>query len=113
VELDGRLVTVGQSLVSTSGELQLELRSAYELTVSTPTFRFVFSNSDRFINQQLQPAVPLSSLDAHGLLGQTHRRQLYKSTLRYIEGDVDDYAIADNALVGKQYTYNKFSQEEK
>jgi len=41
-------------------------------------------------------------------LGQTHSTKTHRSPLRYIEGDVDDYVIADNDIFGDDFVYNQF-----
>ena len=44
----------------------------------------------------------------HGLLGQTWSRQLHKSTLRYIEGEPDDYTVSGNELLDTDFTYTRW-----
>ena len=61
-----------------------------------------------FVNQAVRATVPLSQLQAHGLLGQTHRSAAHSSALRHIEGDVDDYVIASADIFGDDFVYNQF-----
>jgi hypothetical protein len=111
VVLNGLAMKLGQSYESADGSFSVNLTSSHQVDVETPTFRFSFSNSDGFINQQVATKQQMSSLNAHGLLGQTHRRVIYKSQLRYIEGEVDDYAIDNNDLFGTDFLYNQFTKQ--
>jgi len=76
--------------------------------ITTEHFSFELSNSDMFVNQALRSRVALSQLHSHGLLGQTHSSKTYSSMLRYVEGNVDDYVIADNDIFGTDFVFNKF-----
>jgi len=78
--------------------------------VSMENFEFELSNSDGFVNQAVRAKTPLSQLTSHGLLGQTHANKVYATAARYIEGQVDDYAIGDNDLFGNDFVFNKFQQ---
>jgi len=94
----------------TIGLFSVEYISTHQVTVNTAHFRFSLSNSDRFINQGLQCTVPLTRLQSHGLLGQTHSTKVYANTNnRYIEGTVDDYVIGDDDIFGTDFIYNQFS----
>ena len=107
VVVDGRLLSVGQAVQVSS--FSVRYLSSHVVEVSTAHFRFTLDNSDRFVNQQVTPTLPLSMLTAHGLLGQTHRRTTHHSQLKAIEGEVDDYASASNDLLGSDFTYNQFT----
>ena len=107
VQVDGAAMEVGQAVAI--GSLFLEVVSTHEVLVSTDLFSFRLSNSDRFINQQLAARVPLSTLRTHGLIGQTHSAKTYASALRFIEGDVDEYTIADGDVFGTDFAYNRFA----
>ena len=105
--VDGQAMTIGQRIThGTSFDVQL--RSSHEVVVSTAEFEFVVSNSDGFVNQALRPLVPLSQLQAHGLLGQTHSLRTHTGAIRYIEGEVDDYALPDADLMASDFVYNRF-----
>ena len=67
-------------------------------------------NSDGFVNQQVEPLLPLAQLTAHGLLGQTHSARLHPSALRHIEGDVDDYVVND--LQASDFAFDRFGRVE-
>ena len=109
VQLDGTHVAVSELSEATSDEtFEVRRTSAHRLEVTTAMFIFVFSNSDGFINQEVQIRVPLSCLNGtHGLLGQTHTSDTYPTALRYIVGDVDDYLVADRDLLGTNFLYNR------
>ena len=106
VQVDGKKVTVGDSV--TIGSFSLSVHSSHLVEVETDHFHFELSNSDLFINQALRTKVPLSKLQAHGLLGQTHSVKLYNTPLRFIQGLVDDYVIADEDIFGTSFLYNQF-----
>jgi len=48
-------------------------------------------------------------LSSHGLLGQTWQNKRYSSSLKVIQGEVDDYVVADDDIFGTQFLYNQFS----
>ena len=93
---------------SRSAEFSITVQSAYVVPIQTESFSFELSNSDMFINQAVSARVPLSKISAHGLLGQTSKAKVYPTATRYIEGEVDDYVIADNDIFGTDFAYNKF-----
>jgi len=104
--MDGKKINVGET--ATFGSFSVAVKSTHSVVVSTEHFDFELSNSDEFINQALRSKVPLSQLESHGLLGQTHRAKTYPTAIRYIEGQVDDYVIADDDIFGDDFLYNKF-----
>jgi len=108
VQMDGKALKVGDTI--TFGSFSLSFLTSHKVTVSTENFNFDLSNSDRFINQALHSKTPLSHLSSHGLLGQTHNTKVYASSARYIEGEVDDYAIGDGDIFGDDFVYNQFQQ---
>ena len=108
VEVDGRALAVGEE--AGSGAFVVSLTSTHRLRVRTEHFDVELRNSDRFLNQALRATVPLSQLSAHGLLGQTHSTKVHSSPLRYVEGEVDDYAIADGDIFGDTFLYNQFQR---
>jgi len=65
-----------------------------------------------FVNQAVVSLVPLNRLAAHGLLGQTHRVST-RSTVTDIAGEVDDYAIQGNDILGVDFVFNRFRVESK
>lgn len=96
-----------------SGELRVVSRSTHTVLVHTALFDITADNSDGFINLRLNHNVPLSGLrqrGVHGLLGQTHSKNSKKSTLKEVEGEVDDYYVVDG-LHGADFMYNRFQQE--
>lgn len=106
ITLDGKTLSVGDSY--TFGDLAVSVKSTHRVSIQTESFSFELSNSDMFINQAVSARVPLSKLSAHGLLGQTHAAKVYPTATRYIEGEVDDYVIADNDIFGTDFAFNKF-----
>jgi hypothetical protein len=102
-------------LVSTptdsSSVIRVQQLSSHSLLVTMPDWRFKLDNSDHFINQQLQWLSPLSVIQPHGLIGQTWQLKLYPSALRYIEGEVDDYAVMTGDIFGTEAAYNRFEIE--
>ena len=108
VQMDGKVVAIGAS--ATFGSFSLTRNTAHSVSVQTEQFSFELTNSDFFINQALSTKVTLSKLHSHGLLGQTHSAKTYATPMRYIEGDVDDYVIADNDIFGDDFLFNKFQQ---
>ena len=96
---------------------QLTVRFAHShvLELQTGQFHFRLVNSDRFINHEVAPRVPLHELQCHGLLGQTRLNERHPSALRYIAGRVDDYAVGaegdGTALLGSGFVYNLFHSE--
>jgi hypothetical protein len=106
VELDGKALKVGDAF--TFGSFSVKMISTHHVSVQTENFSFELSNSDMFINQAVSNRVPLSKLSSHGLLGQTHQAKVYPTAARYIEGEVDDYVIADNDIFGTDFAFNKF-----
>jgi hypothetical protein len=106
ITLDGKQLTVGDEF--SFGTFSINVRSTHVVNVNTESFSFELSNSDNFINQAVTNMKPLSKLTSHGLLGQTHIAKVYPTANRYIEGEVDDYVIADNDIFGTDFAFNKF-----
>ena len=106
VQVDGKALAIGDKVEF--GSFSVTQTSTHQVTVQTETFEFLLSNSDLFINQQLRSKVALSKLQSHGLLGQTHSTKVHATPLRYIEGEVDDYVIADSDIFGDDFVYNQF-----
>ena len=119
VELDGVRLSVGavyssgssasSSSNSSDDSFALHWLDRHTIELSTADFTVQLENSDHFINiVSIVPRVSLHQITAHGLLGQTTKATRHQSTLKVIEGDVDDYAIADNTLMGTDFVYNRF-----
>lgn len=106
VTLDGQALTVGDA--STFGSFAVSMESTHHVSIQTENFSFELSNSDMFINQAVSTKTPLSKISAHGLLGQTHAPKVYPGANRYIQGEVDDYVIANNDIFGTDFSFNKF-----
>ena len=98
--------------VSDSATLTVQFVHSHVLELHTRQFHFRLVSSDRFINHEVAPTVPLHALHCHGLLGQTRLDRRYSTALRYVEGSVDDYAVAvakdGTALLGSDFEYDLF-----
>jgi hypothetical protein len=106
VQMDGKVVAVGQTVQF--GSFSITVKSSHSVEVTTEHFAFQLSNSDMFLNQAVRATVPLSQLQSHGLLGQTHSSKTHPGALRHVEGSIDDYIIADNDVFGTDFVYNQF-----
>ena len=111
VMVDGAALSVGAS-VSVGRSFSARRSGSHSVHVLTPSFELELESSDGFVNLlQLRPRLALSELTSHGLLGQTHSQTLHKSPLRYIEGEVDEYALPSNDLLGTEFAYSRFQQQ--
>ena len=106
VLVNGKNVTAGVSVEYQ--DLFVAVTGTHTVTVRTKNFAVDLNNSDRFINQALRSRVPLSHLHSHGLIGQTHSSRTYKTGLKVVEGDVDDYVIEDGDMFGTAFVFNRF-----
>jgi len=104
--VDNRAMQVGESVHF--GTFSISYTSTHTATFTTEHFSFELSNSDMFINQAVSTKVSLSKLTSHGLLGQTHSTKIYPTSIRYIQGAVDDYIIEDDDVFGTNFLYNQF-----
>jgi len=108
VQMDGQSLKIGDKV--TFGTFSISYTSTHTVAVSMENFSFELSNSDMFVNQAVRVKSSLSQLKSHGLLGQTHNTKVYANAIRYIEGNVDDYIIADDDIFGDDFVYNRFQQ---
>ena len=110
VQVDGLPVGVGDDPMMCGASFCLHFQSSHRLTVRTEQFELTLSNSDRFVNiDRITPLLPLSQLNGtHGLIGQTHQFRIHPSSLKYIEGEVDDYLIHRGRLLGTDFVFNRF-----
>ena len=70
------------------------------------SFDLRVENSDGFVNLIAVRVLDWSQLTSHGLLGQTWRAPLTRGVdLAAVEGAVDDYAEANNELMGDGFMY--------
>jgi hypothetical protein len=107
VTVDDKVMSIGDDMADTK-LFQVKYESSHQVIVHTADFIFTFDNSDMFINQAVSVNKPLSQLTAHGLFGQTHKRAVYASSVKYIAGEVDDYLVSENDLFGVHFMYNKY-----
>jgi hypothetical protein len=106
VTLDGKVLHVNDSVGFESGYITFNHTHAVMLTIGNWVFRF--ENSDMFINQQLRLQDP-RYLQAHGLVGQTWRTNLYPNAIKYIQGTVDDYVVRGGNLFGDDFMFNAYN----
>jgi len=106
------LVEVNGAPLTTSGSTatgSVQLLSTHELAITAGSFRIVLESVDSFVNlRSVEPTVPVAQLHSHGLLGQTWSSARYQSTLKVIEGEVDDYVLADDDIFGTDFPFNQF-----
>jgi len=120
------LSSYSSSLSDPSYNVRVE--SKRRVVVSTPWLQLVLSNSDHFLNQELElvdESIKLAgskryvlkpgqrypteaaNIQLHGLQGQTWKNAEYPSGLEY-EGSIIDYQVADNHLFGTDFVFNLF-----
>ena len=100
--------------ISISSDTTLTITSQHTLFLSSGLYTLHISNSDGFLN--LDTVIVndwnrlITSIQSHGLLGQTWKKQPYSKNneVREIEGMVDDYAESDQNIWGIKTLYNKF-----
>ena len=116
VEVNGKPVQVAASATGISTTetaphtATVQLLSSHELVLTAGEFRLTMESVDGFINlRSVEPLVPLGRLTSHGLLGQTWSTQLHKSTLKVIEGEVDDYVIDEGDVLGTHFMWSQYS----
>ena len=105
VVLNGVAVAVGDEVTVPLDDLSLHYASTHSLTLSVGNYRVTLHNSDFFVNLaafSVRDWAALASQRCHGLLGQTWRVPLHSDRLTAlpIAGSVDDYAEANNELLG-------------
>ena len=74
-------------------EMRLHYVDTHLVVIFTPLFVYEIYNSDHFVNNNVRPRVTLRPFMTHGLLGQTWSSRTYHGSIRYIEGEVDDYLV--------------------
>ena len=86
----------------------ITMNTTHLVTIEVSDFRLELENSDLFINQRVV-VTNWENLHSHGLLGQTWRRKVYpNSSMKYIEGKIDDYVVRGRDLFGDEFIYNQF-----
>lgn len=112
VSLDGaELVAGSNSSLSPSGSVLLH--NHLELSLVCGDYALGIENIDGFVNLRSVTVLTgrWSRLASHGLLGQTWRSARYSGPVKEIEGEVDDYVIADNDVFGDEFVFNQFGGE--
>ena len=121
VSVDGVELAVGSTY--TTATTTKSAADGTGLTVTRPTawtvefavgnFALTVENSDRFVNLVAVRVVEWDKLSSHGLLGQTWRAPSTRGIdVAVVEGSVDDYAEADNELMGGGFVYQSVSMEQ-
>ena len=106
VLVDDVALSVGEAVSYPNFSVSVD--DSHRVTVTLEQWAFTLHNSDRFINQAVRALVPLSSMRAHGLLGQTHVKVVYPTAIRFIEGKVDDYLVESDDMWGSDFVFNRF-----
>jgi hypothetical protein len=104
VTINGKTINVGESTSI------IAFNSTHELTLSFGEWTVQLENSDMFVNLRSVRVNPQSwnKLASHGLLGQTWSNKKYSGSVAAIEGEVDDYLIAEGSVFGDSFVFNKF-----
>jgi len=108
VTINGEPLAVGASTTTAT----VSRLSTHELILRAGSFVVEVECIDGFVNLRsvsVSTSVKQSQLSAHGLLGQTWNNKRHASTLKVIEGEVDDYVVAEDTVFGTMFVYNKFS----
>jgi len=103
VTVNGKQLAVGDA-----HESLISYNSTHELTLHFGAWTIEVENSDFFVNlRSVRVAgTEWSKLRSHGLLGQTWSTKRYQNSVRVIEGEVDDYMIAENSVFGNSFVYS-------
>ena len=106
VTLNDAAVKAGAKAVQGKA-LRVVYTSAFSLHLTVGNFELVLENSDGFVNLVTVEVQQWSKLrSTHGLLGQTWRTSAPKGLdVKEVEGRIDDYAEADNELLGGRFLY--------
>jgi hypothetical protein len=108
VTVNDQPVLEGQSVLLAGGLGSVSRNSTHVASVQIGNWDFVFENSDMFVNQRVR-VLDSRGLRSHGLLGQTWRETTYPNTIKYIQGQVDDYVIRENDIFGDNFVFNAFN----
>ena len=104
------VTTDGQNAIIGDTNDIINYNSSHEIQLHFGAWTIELENIDFFLNLK---SVKLDSIawkhaTAHGLLGQTWSHKKYSSRLGVIEGDVDDYFVADDSIFGDSFVYNRY-----
>jgi len=106
--VNGQQMEMGETILLQDDLGSVTRNSTHVVSVQIGNWDFTFENSDKFANQRVR-ALEARKLRSHGLLGQTWRDNIYPNSIKYIQGQVDDYVIRDNDLYGDNFVYNTFN----
>ena len=105
VAVDDRQLAVNES--TSTGTVALI--STHELILTAGSFHIEMESVDGFVNmRRVELTVPFSQLRSHGLLGQTWSSKRHQSTLKVIEGEVDDYVLLEGDVLGSEFVYSQY-----
>jgi len=105
VQINGKAIEVGETVQLKDNLGSVSVNNTHLATVTIGTWEFAFENSDLFVNQRVRVINP-RNLRAHGLLGQTWRDSTYPNSIKFIQGQVDDYTIRSGDIFGDEFVYN-------
>ena len=107
LSVNGNDMSVGESSVT------IVYTSTHEATLMAGPYTIVIENVDGFVNFRSVSvsAESWTRLQSHGLLGQTWRHQVYGGKVPYIQGEVDDYVVAEDDVFGVSFPYNRYQQD--
>jgi len=108
VTVNGKEIAIGDTVLLADNMGSVSMNSTHLASVQVGNWDFAFENSDMFVNQRVR-VLDSRNLRSHGLLGQTWRETTYSNTIKYIQGQVDDYVIRDNDIFGDNFVYNTFN----
>lgn len=116
VVFNNQELKVGDNVKFSQGSIFFN--TTHELTIEVGVFHIEVENIDGFVNLRRVHVdqsrwMELEEHDGtHGLLGQTWQNKRYKGQkIPEIEGDVDDYVIADNDLYGSDFIFNRLASQ--
>ena len=87
--------------------------SSHEVVLSVGRWVVEVESVDGFVNVRSVTVKggDLQGLESHGLLGQTWRRASGAGAVKEIEGEVDDYVLAEDDVFGSSFLYNRYTSE--
>ena len=129
LQLNGQdvLIAAGEQVVAGSGDSQLVVKvlSSHALSIETGNYQMQIDNSDMFLNLAALRVMDWGRLirtdQPHGLLGQSWTRRSRAGKLSkdglvnvkdVVEGDVDDYVVAEDSMLGTDFAYSKFDAKQ-
>ena len=132
VVLNGRELTLiaGEKIIAgeagTDSALSITILDSHSLLLETGNYAIQLDNSDLFLNLAQLRVLDWSRLtrtdQPHGLLGQSWTRRSRAGKVNrdglvgvsaVVQGDVDEYVIADDSMLGTDFMYSRFGGQSK